>query len=241
MADEVGGVEGLDRDEVIEALQKDAHEAYARREEEIGSEAMRELERRVVLSVLDRKWREHLYEMDYLREGIGLRGYAQRDPLVEYQREGFDMFMAIMDGIKEESVGFLFNLEVQLIEDDEQEQGFVEEEVEEPLRRELRSEEQPAAEHDHRPQITAKGLDRPKTPQQLAYSAPSEDDTALAVPAAFGGDGEPQRPAGRTVTNADDEYADVGRNALCPCGSGKKYKRCHGAPGGPTGVTARIG
>src|SRR5207342_1397878 len=153
MAAEVGGVEGLDRDEVIEALQQDAHAAYARREEEIGSEAMRELERRVVLSVLDRKWREHLYEMDYLREGIGLRGYAQRDPLVEYQREGFDMFMAIMDGIKEESVGFLFNLEVQLIEDEDQEQGFVEDEDElEPLRRELRSEDQPDA-HEHRPQI----------------------------------------------------------------------------------------
>ena len=73
---------------------------------------MRELERRVVLSVLDRKWREHLYEMDYLQEGIGLRAMAQRDPLVEYQREGFDMFTAMMDGIKEESVGFLFNLEV---------------------------------------------------------------------------------------------------------------------------------
>src|SRR5580704_12384588 len=66
---------------------------------------MRELERRVVLSVLDRKWREHLYEMDYLREGIGLRGYGQRDPLVEYQREGYDMFGAMMEGIKEESVG----------------------------------------------------------------------------------------------------------------------------------------
>ena len=75
---------------------------------------MRELERRVLLSVLDRKWREHLYEMDYLREGIGLRAYSQRDPLVEYQREGFDMFSAMMDGIKEESVGFLFNLEVQV-------------------------------------------------------------------------------------------------------------------------------
>ena len=75
---------------------------------------MRELERRVVLSVLDRKWREHLYEMDYLQEGIGLRAMAQRDPLVEYQREGFDMFTAMMDGIKEESVGFLFNLEVQV-------------------------------------------------------------------------------------------------------------------------------
>ena len=78
---------------------------------------MRELERRVLLSVLDRKWREHLYEMDYLREGIGLRAYSQRDPLVEYQREGFDMFSAMMDGIKEESVGFLFNLEVQVDED----------------------------------------------------------------------------------------------------------------------------
>ena len=75
---------------------------------------MRELERRVVLSVLDRKWREHLYEMDYLQEGIGLRAMAQRDPLVEYQREGFDMFAAMMEGIKEESVGFLFNLEVQV-------------------------------------------------------------------------------------------------------------------------------
>jgi hypothetical protein len=73
---------------------------------------MRELERQVVLTVLDRKWREHLYEMDYLREGIGLRAMAQRDPLVEYQREGGDMFNAMMDAFMEESIGFLFNLEV---------------------------------------------------------------------------------------------------------------------------------
>ncbi len=244
MADEVGGVEGLDRDELIEALQADAHAAYERREAEVGSEVMRELERRVVLSVLDRKWREHLYEMDYLREGIGLRGYAQRDPLVEYQREGYDMFMAIMDGIKEESVGFLFNLDVQLVDEDE-----AGEEVEEPLQRELRSMEQPVdvvanGHRDQRPHISAKGLDQNRSPQHLSYSAPSEEDTALAVPAAFGGDAEPpaagaQRP-GTTVTNADDEFAGVGRNALCPCGSGKKFKRCHGAPGGPTGLTARI-
>jgi preprotein translocase subunit SecA len=245
MAEEVGGLDGLDRDDVIDALKADAHAAYARREAEVGSEVMRELERRVVLSVLDRKWREHLYEMDYLREGIGLRGYAQRDPLVEYQREGFDMFMAIMDGIKEESVGFLFNLDVQLVDDEEVDDA--QELVEEPLRRELRSMEQPAdagnGHHDHRPQITAKGLEQARTPQHLSYSAPNEDDNALAVPAAFGGDGQPHptvvRP-GTTVTNAGDEFADVGRNALCPCGSGKKYKRCHGAPGGPTGLTARI-
>src|SRR5262249_49435521 len=74
------------------------------------------LERRVVLSVLDRKWREHLYEMDYLKEGIGLRAMAQRDPLIEYQREGFDMFGAMLEALKEESVGFLFNLQVQITE-----------------------------------------------------------------------------------------------------------------------------
>ncbi len=74
---------------------------------------MRQLERNVLLSVIDRKWREHLYEMDYLKEGIGLRAMAQRDPLVEYQREGFDMFMGMLDGLKEESVGLLFNAQVQ--------------------------------------------------------------------------------------------------------------------------------
>ena len=104
---------------LLEDLQADAQAAYDAREAEVGAEVMRELERRVLLSVLDRKWREHLYEMDYLREGIGLRAYSQRDPLVEYQREGFDMFNAMMDGISEESVGFLFNLEVQVDEDED--------------------------------------------------------------------------------------------------------------------------
>ena len=88
----------------------DARDAYAEREAEIDAAdrrqgAMRELERQVMLPVLDRKWREHLYEMDYLKEGIGLRAMAQRDPLIEYQREGFDMFAAMLEGIKEESVG----------------------------------------------------------------------------------------------------------------------------------------
>ncbi|MEO9176016.1 MAG: preprotein translocase subunit SecA, partial [Gaiellales bacterium] len=102
---------------LLEELVADAQSAYEAREEDLGSEVMRELERRVLLSVLDRKWREHLYEMDYLQEGIGLRAMAQRDPLVEYQREGFDMFAAMMEAIKEESVGFVFNLEVEVDED----------------------------------------------------------------------------------------------------------------------------
>jgi preprotein translocase subunit SecA len=110
----------LTREFLVEELVADAQAAYDAREEDLGSEVLRELERRVLLSVLDRKWREHLYEMDYLQEGIGLRAMAQRDPLVEYQREGYDMFAAMMDGIQEESVGFLFNLDVQ-VEPDEPE------------------------------------------------------------------------------------------------------------------------
>src|SRR5438309_6538974 len=105
---------GLSAEYLEEELLADAQGAYKRREEELGEQVLHELERRVILSVLDRKWREHLYEMDYLQEGIGLRGYGQRDPVVEYQREAFDMFTTMMEAIKEESVGFMFNLEVQV-------------------------------------------------------------------------------------------------------------------------------
>ncbi|GAA4860293.1 preprotein translocase subunit SecA [Saccharopolyspora rosea] len=112
--------EDLSKERLLEVVLEDARAAYDRREAEVdakvGAGAMRELERRVVLSVLDRKWREHLYEMDYLKEGIGLRAMAQRDPLVEYRREGFDMFQAMLDALKEESVGFLFNVQVEAAE-----------------------------------------------------------------------------------------------------------------------------
>jgi preprotein translocase subunit SecA len=220
---EAGGRANLDRQELIDALKLDAHTAYDRRESEVGAEVMRELERQVILSVLDRKWREHLYEMDYLREGIYLRAYSQRDPLVEYQREGFDMFAAMMDGIKAEVVGYLFNLEVQVDEEVEPE-----EEVE-PMRQPLPVADGQAADGhpdgQHAPQIRAKGLQRPQAPQKLTYAGPTET-------------GEVEQ-RGQTVSNADDPYAGIGRNALCPCGSGKKFKKCHGAPGGPTGLTAR--
>jgi preprotein translocase subunit SecA len=151
--DEAGGREGLSRESLKERIEADALQAYRNREDELGSEVMRELERRVVLSVLDRKWREHLYEMDYLREGIGLRAYSQRDPLVEYQREGFELFGAMMEGIAEESVGFLFNLdvEVETTEDEDDDEAL---------------------------QLSAKGLGVKSAPQALSYSAPSEDGEA---------------------------------------------------------------
>jgi preprotein translocase subunit SecA len=103
---------GPARQELVDAFTKDAQAAYDAREEEIGEERMRSLERYVLLTVLDRKWREHLYEMDYLREGIGLRSMASRDPLVEYQREGAGMFATMMDSVMEEVVGFLFHVQV---------------------------------------------------------------------------------------------------------------------------------
>ncbi|WP_418605855.1 hypothetical protein [Georgenia sp. SUBG003] len=109
----------------MEELQSDIRLAYEARESELGEEVMRQLERRVVLSVLDRKWREHLYEMDYLKEGIGLRAMAQRDPLVEYQREGYQLFQAMNEAIKEESVQYLFNLEVRRPDEQQEQAGPV--------------------------------------------------------------------------------------------------------------------
>ena len=190
VAERAGTRQSITAEILREELTGDAHHAYDAREEQLGEEVMRELERRVVMSVLDRKWREHLYEMDYLQEGIGLRAMAQRDPLVEYQREGFGLFEAMMDSIKEESVGYLFNVDVQ-----------VEAPVVQPvaparvsdLVKGLSDATAPAAgpaDDDDvqdaagpdagagsagaaRPQISAKGLDGPQQ-TRLHYSAPGE-------------------------------------------------------------------
>ena len=168
LLNEIGGASSLDSEFLLDRILTEANLAYEKRENELSSAVMRELERKILLSVLDRKWREHLYEMDYLQEGIGLRAMAQRDPLVEYQREGFDLFSAMMDAIKEELVSYLFNAEVQVEGD----------------------------------QVGAKGLTPTPAPvTQLQYSAAEIEPT----------------PAGGTS-----------KNAPCPCGSGKKYKRCHG-------------
>ncbi|MGY1619642.1 preprotein translocase subunit SecA [Geodermatophilus sp. SYSU D00691] len=247
-----------------EQLLADVHRAYDEREAKLGAEVMRELERRVLLSVLDRKWREHLYEMDYLRAGIHLRAMANRDPVVEYQREGYDMFNAMLDGIKEESVGFLFNLEVKTKEEQEAEAKAKQEEAEaralaaaqegtaRVLARQAAQEEAarkaaasggaatarrakkpaapvaaaaPAAEVEEEPapsgtgpQLAVKGLDAPKPAQNLSYSAPSLD----ASPKESG-----SAKAAKTATVTGTK--EPSRNAPCPCGSGKKYKFCHGA------------
>jgi preprotein translocase subunit SecA len=308
--EEAGGDKsGLTADLLTEMAQEDAQQAYDRREEELTPELMREIERRVVLSVLDRKWREHLYEMDYLREGIGLRAMAQRDPLVEYQREGYDMFNAMMDGIKEESVGNLFNLQFEIQEN--------------PITEEVGAGAQLAF-GGTLPGVTT-GATAPAAAPPRAVPAPPPVPETPAVPAAFGrsaateeaasgrrsggaggarqrgrhaasdgrdhataagrGDAavrsggtqaaasgahaagtvdseqaaadrttgpqpavlapglEPHRPrrlqysapaeGGGVEHHGDsavDKFANVNRNDMCPCGSGRKYKRCHGDP-----------
>ncbi|TDW69886.1 preprotein translocase subunit SecA [Kribbella pratensis] len=243
LIEEAGGEKaGLTQDFLIERFIEDATAAYERREELLGEEAMRELERRVVLSVLDRKWREHLYEMDYLREGIGLRAMAQRDPLVEYQREGYDMFASMMESIKEESVGFIFNVEVDIeamraemelaseaaLADEDNLAGRRIEDIltpgapvaEFPGRTEGGDDErlQETPRPRDTPRLRAKGLSTESRPQRLSYSAPTID-----------GDDEVARHED-AVEDGKLEYAGTPRNAACPCGSGKKYKRCHGDP-----------
>ena len=174
-----GGRPGLSADFLREMLVDDAQRAYDKREVELGEEVTRELERRVILTVLDRKWREHLYEMDYLRDGIGLRAMAQRDPLVEYQREGYDLFMAMMDAIKEETVGYVFNVEVEV---KPQVAAEVAEQIE-VLEDASGSEAglaiaaavaAGAQQTSGAPAIQAKGLE-PTRPEHMEYSAPDED------------------------------------------------------------------
>ncbi|UCR90301.1 preprotein translocase subunit SecA [Mycetocola spongiae] len=148
---EAGQKGRVNRDFIRREILSDARVAYDRREAQLGEKAMRELERRVVLQVVDRRWRDHLYEMDYLKDGIGLRAMAQRDPLVEYQREGFAMFQQMMGQIREESIGFLFNLEVEV-------------------------NAAPVESADAPVEVVAKGLERNEPEQQkLSYTAPGED------------------------------------------------------------------
>jgi preprotein translocase subunit SecA len=227
LIEESGGEKSnLDPEFMLAQLKEDVHAAYDKREEVLGTDATRELERQVLLAVIDRKWREHLYEMDYLQEGVGLRAYAQRDPLVEYQREGFDMFAQMMDGIKEEAVGYLFNLEVQ---------------VEGPP-----AEAAPTAtptglavpHPESHFEIKAKGLGGSAQPRNLSYISPVEGGgtkveqapaLGLGTAAPQGRKPSPRGGQGKAAVRTGEVAAAPSRNAPCPCGSGKKYKRCHGA------------
>lgn len=209
----------LTRDELLEALLQDADQAYAAREAELeelaGEGAMRQLERNVLLNVIDRKWREHLYEMDYLKEGIGLRAMAQRDPLVEYQREGYDMFMAMLDGMKEESVGFLFNVSVEAVPAPQVEVAPVAEPEDlaefataaAAAAQEGGAGRKTAAAREEAPsRLRAKGIED-ESPA-LTYSGPSEDGSAQVQ---RNGGGAAKTPAGVPAGGSRRERREAAR------------------------------
>ncbi|WP_421777682.1 preprotein translocase subunit SecA [Gardnerella sp. KA00603] len=172
-------------------------------EKRIGSDAIRQIERRVVLAVLDRKWREHLYEMDYLKDGIGLRGMGQRDPLVEYQREGYQMYNSMIEAIKEESVQLLFhiNLEQVASTEDTSSDSSVDEDV-----------AQAEAEVDSQDQQS--GI---VGPAPLSHA---EGDVPLSM--------RPKNEEWKTPWSDGRTFPGTNKNDECPCGSGRKYKLCHG-------------
>jgi len=192
--------------ELADDLTEEALAAYSVKESEVGDERLRALERQVMLRVIDTKWMEHLQEMDYLKEGIGLRAMGQRDPIVEYKSEAYEMFSHLVASINEDFLRTIMHIQVVA--------------------------QTPAPEQE--------------TPKGVSYSAPSEQSifTGAMEAASQAGVGGPSpeaieaagKAAGGTekksttvVKDKEDPYANVGRNDLCPCGSGKKYKKCHGA------------
>ncbi len=220
-------------EQLRESLLDDCMRAYERREEEVGSDTLREVERRVILSVVDRIWREHLYEMDHLREGIGLRAMGQRDPLVEYQREAYDAFADMMAHIKAEATGYFFNLPVAA-----------------PAQA-APAQPAPAGQAggngagNGKPMVARPALrDEPRglAPTKLSYTSSVTEGTTPTKPGSStysvvaAGAGTPvasgQHAANVAATRSQGTVRNeekVGRNDPCPCGSGQKYKRCHGA------------
>jgi preprotein translocase subunit SecA len=200
----------VERSELVEMLRKDVVDAYDEREEELGNELMRALERFMLLQIIDERWREHLHDMDYLREGIHLRSFAQIDPLVAYKNEGFEMFTGLMNSIWEEFARYVFNVEVQVEGQQQQQQ---------------------------RQGAWTMGGSATSSTGNLSYDGGHAEAGSAAIAAAAGqasaavAEPEPQEPLlpQPVETRRLDEHERIGRNDPCWCGSGKKFKKCHGA------------
>ncbi|MFZ9481293.1 MAG: SEC-C metal-binding domain-containing protein, partial [Ilumatobacteraceae bacterium] len=180
-----------DADDIFDLVMADAKAFYERRETELTPVVMRDVERQVMLRIIDQRWREHLEEMDYLQEGINLRAMGQKDPLTEWQREGFEMFGSLMKGIAQDFVKYVMHVQV------------VRKDAPAPAVQNIQqtsSENAPTL----RPQPLPGQV--PSAPSQAAAPAPTKQQTVV-----------------------NDAWAKTPRNAPCPCGSGKKFKQCHGA------------
>ncbi len=199
--------EQTDRELLVKRITDDAVELYDEREQELGDELMRAVERYLLLQFIDTRWREHLYDMDYLREGIHLRGFAQIEPIVAYKNEAFTLFQDLMNTIWADFTRMVFNLEFEAVEEGEEAQA--------------------AQRYDTGGTSTRPG--------RVSYSGGSgAEPSALALAAAGGGAGVAEEyyedelpPVVEQRVLAEEEQ--VGRNDPCWCGSGKKFKKCHGA------------
>jgi preprotein translocase subunit SecA len=204
--------ETTNREDLRESLVADALAAYDARERDFGDEVMRQLERAILLQIIDNRWREHLAEMDYLREGIHLRGFAQIDPLVAYKNEGFSMFQLLMNSLWEEFARLIFHVEVEVTPGG-----------------------QPATSAPADVEYSGGTLEaQPSALSQAAVASASGADAAAEQ--IFEGTAQPQAQPGNggaepinPQTVVKDEKENIGRNDPCWCGSGKKYKKCHGA------------
>jgi len=208
----------LDKASLVADLREDIVKAYDEREEELGPELMRYLERWILLQIIDERWREHLHDMDYLREGIHLRGFAQIDPLVAYKNEGFEMFTALMNSIWEEFARYIFRVEVEI---------------------EGGNGDGTGAAQPNQPQPWGAAGNASST-RNFSYAGGTAADqpSALAAAAAAGGvaaegveyaDQDSAELLPHVETRHVDEHERIGRNDPCWCGSGKKFKKCHGA------------
>jgi len=184
-------------DEIYDVVMSEATAYYERRETELGVELMREVERQVMLRIIDQRWREHLYEMDYLMEGINLRAMGQQDPLVAWQQDGFKMFGEMMHGIAQDFVRYVMHVQV------------------------VQQEQAPAPVVQNVQTHSAEDVPQGATAMQHAAVASAEDNGGPAAPAQAA-EPAPMQPV------VKDEWSKTPRNAPCPCGSGKKFKMCHG-------------
>lgn len=234
----VGGLKGAKAVEAVrDLIVEDARQQYGEMEETIGETGLRDLERRVVLAVLDRKWREHLYEMDYLKDGIGLRGMGQRDPLVEYQREGYQMYNSMIEAIKEETVQLLFHIDIKQVATTDEAVDEVEETAESADTIAVAS--GPDENGESVVEAAEGEVEDTDAKQAIAESAAAsgagESTLPVAGPApishAEGKVPVSKRPKSEELKTpwADGRtFPGTGKNAPCPCGSGRKYKMCHG-------------
>jgi len=217
-------IAGITQDELADNLYKAATLAHERREQELGPELMRKVERLVFLQVIDKHWRDHLYELDRLREGIGLRAYGQKNPLLEYKSEAFEMFMGMVESIQEESAQFLFRAQVAAPPPAESSRVSVDKTYH-PDARQASASAARAAPPAQNGTVASPSSSTP--PPAFGESTASGGRVSRGGPAQRGGRdrGEPGSGGKQSPVTRDKK---VGRNDPCPCGSGKKYKKCCG-------------